>query len=59
MSGLAARRHSWLLVNIPFGVKSIDRKWLKSGYMEKLMLHPTEEGTPQLYNGTREGGGNH
>src|SRR3974377_1147833 len=23
------------------------RKWLKSGYMEKNILYPTEEGTPQ------------
>ena len=23
------------------------RKWLKAGYMEKHVLHPTEEGTPQ------------
>jgi retron-type reverse transcriptase len=23
------------------------KKWLKAGYMEKHVLHPTEEGTPQ------------
>lgn len=39
--------HDWLLANIPLRDKAIVRKWLKSGYMEKLILHPTEEGTPQ------------
>ena len=39
--------HDWLLDNIPLGDKAILRKWLKSGYMEKLVLHPTEDGTPQ------------
>jgi RNA-directed DNA polymerase len=27
--------------------KSILRKWLKAGFIEKHVLHPTEEGTPQ------------
>src|SRR5260370_24245789 len=27
--------------------KAMLRKWLKAGYMEKQVLHPTEEGTPQ------------
>ena len=27
--------------------RAILRKWLKAGYMEKQVLHPTEEGTPQ------------
>ena len=27
--------------------KEILRKWLKAGYMEKAVLHATEEGTPQ------------
>src|SRR2546430_6676911 len=27
--------------------KGMLRKWLKAGYMEKHVLHPTEEGTPQ------------
>jgi RNA-directed DNA polymerase len=27
--------------------KTILKKWLKAGYMEKHVLHPTEEGTPQ------------
>ena len=27
--------------------RSILRRWLKAGYMEQHILHPTEEGTPQ------------
>jgi len=27
--------------------KSILRKWLKSGYIDKNVFYPTEEGTPQ------------
>src|SRR2546430_11741608 len=27
--------------------KTILRKWLKAGYIEKHVLHPTEDGTPQ------------
>jgi RNA-directed DNA polymerase len=38
--------HDWLLAHIPIE-KGILRKWLKAGYMEKNVLHPTEEGTPQ------------
>ncbi len=38
--------HDWLLTHAPME-KSILRKWLKAGYMEKNVLHPTEEGTPQ------------
>lgn len=38
--------HDWLLAHIPME-KAILRKWLKAGYMEKHVLHPTEEGTPQ------------
>lgn len=38
--------HEWLLKNIPLD-KVILRKWLKAGFMEKDVLHPTEEGTPQ------------
>ncbi len=38
--------HEWLLENIPME-KSILRQWLKAGYMEQHVLHPTEEGTPQ------------
>ncbi len=38
--------HEWLLAHIPME-KPILKKWLKAGYMEKHVLHPTEEGTPQ------------
>jgi RNA-directed DNA polymerase len=38
--------HEWLLENIPME-KNILRRWLKAGYMEQHILHPTEEGTPQ------------
>ncbi|GCE09440.1 group II intron reverse transcriptase/maturase [Dictyobacter aurantiacus] len=38
--------HDWLLAHIPME-KTILRKWLKAGYMEKNVLHLTEEGTPQ------------
>jgi len=38
--------HTWLLTHIPME-KAILRKWLKAGYMEKNVLYPTEEGTPQ------------
>ena len=38
--------HEWLLTHIPME-KVILRKWLKAGYMERNILHPTEAGTPQ------------
>ena len=38
--------HEWLLAHIPMD-KTILRKWLKAGFMEKQVLHATEEGTPQ------------
>ena len=38
--------HDWLLTHIPMD-KAILRKWLKAGYMEGNVLHPTEAGTPQ------------
>jgi RNA-directed DNA polymerase len=38
--------HTWLEAHIPME-KSILRKWLKAGYIEKRVLKPTEEGTPQ------------
>ena len=38
--------HEWLLAHIPMD-KTILRKWLKAGYMEKHVLSPTEAGTPQ------------
>jgi RNA-directed DNA polymerase len=38
--------HDWLLANVLVD-KTILRKWLKSGYMEKNVFHETREGTPQ------------
>jgi RNA-directed DNA polymerase len=38
--------HGWLEACIPME-KSILRKWLKAGFIEKRVLKPTEEGTPQ------------
>jgi RNA-directed DNA polymerase len=38
--------HEWLLAHIPME-KGILRKWLKAGFIDKNVLHPTEEGTPQ------------
>jgi RNA-directed DNA polymerase len=38
--------HEWLLANIPTD-KVILQKWLKAGFIEKSLFHPTEEGTPQ------------
>ena len=38
--------HDWLLAHVPMD-RAILQKWLKSGYMEKHVLHETTEGTPQ------------
>ena len=38
--------HEWLLAHVPMD-RAILGKWLKAGYMEKQVLHATEEGTPQ------------
>jgi RNA-directed DNA polymerase len=38
--------HDWLLAHIPMD-KAILSKWLKAGYLEGHVLHPTEAGTPQ------------
>jgi RNA-directed DNA polymerase len=38
--------HDWLLANIPME-RAILQKWLKAGFMERYVLHPTEMGTPQ------------
>ncbi len=38
--------HDWLIANVPME-KSILRRWLKAGYMDRSTLHPTDEGTPQ------------
>jgi RNA-directed DNA polymerase len=38
--------HTWMAQNIPMD-KTVLHKWLKAGYVEKRILFPTEEGTPQ------------
>ena len=38
--------HPWLLSHIPMD-KTILNTWLKAGYMDKSVLYPTEDGTPQ------------
>src|SRR5262249_43773905 len=38
--------HSWLRSHIPME-KTILKKWRKAGYMDKSVLYPTEDGTPQ------------
>jgi RNA-directed DNA polymerase len=38
--------HPWMLNNIPMDT-GILNKWLKTGYMEKEVFHPTEEGVMQ------------
>jgi RNA-directed DNA polymerase len=38
--------HEWLETHIPME-KTILHKWLKAGFMEKRILYPTTEGTPQ------------
>jgi RNA-directed DNA polymerase len=38
--------HEWLLAHVPMD-RTILRKWLKSGYMEKYVFHETADGTPQ------------
>src|SRR5207245_2689468 len=38
--------HDWLLAHVPTD-RVILQKWLKSGYMEKHVLHETTDGTPQ------------
>jgi RNA-directed DNA polymerase len=38
--------HDWLLAHVPID-RAILQKWLKSGYMEKYVLHETTDGTPQ------------
>jgi len=45
-SGFDNISHSWLLSHIPME-KTILKKWLKAGYMDKSVLYPTEDGTPQ------------
>ena len=38
--------HDWLLANIPMD-KTVLKKWLKSGFVEKGIWFPTQAGTPQ------------
>lgn len=38
--------HDWLLANIPMD-KAVLQKWLKSGFVWKGQMFPTEAGTPQ------------
>ena len=38
--------HPWMLDHIPMD-RSILRKWLKAGFIDKNTLHPTNAGTPQ------------
>ena len=38
--------HEWLLAHIPIN-RTVLRQWLKAGYLEERILHPTEAGTPQ------------
>src|SRR5260370_20151031 len=38
--------HDWLLAHIPMD-KTMLRKWLKAGFIDKHVLQATEEGTPQ------------
>ena len=38
--------HQWLVDNIPMD-KSILKKWLKSGYIDKGLFYRTDSGTPQ------------
>ena len=38
--------HEWLLSHVPMD-KTILQRWLKAGYREKSVLHPTDDGTPQ------------
>ena len=38
--------HDWLLAHVPTD-KAMLRKWLKAGYMEHHILHPTDDGTPR------------
>src|SRR5262249_26091117 len=40
--------HGYLLRTMgPFPARELVRQWLKAGYLEQRVFHPTEEGTPQ------------
>jgi RNA-directed DNA polymerase len=45
-SGFDKISHPWLLSHMPME-KTILNTWLKAGYMDKSVLYPTEDGTPQ------------
>lgn len=38
--------HDWLVAHVPLD-RAILRKWLRAGYLERHVLHPTDEGVPQ------------
>jgi RNA-directed DNA polymerase len=38
--------HEWIVAHIPMDT-TILQQWLKAGYLERAVLHPTEAGTPQ------------
>jgi RNA-directed DNA polymerase len=38
--------HEWLLANIPMD-RAMLHKWLKAGFVDKQVLHPTQTGVPQ------------
>jgi RNA-directed DNA polymerase len=38
--------HDWLMAHIPME-RTMLRKWLKAGYLERQVLYPTDDGTPQ------------
>lgn len=38
--------HDWLMAHVPMD-RSVLSRWLKSGFMERGRLYPTEAGTPQ------------
>ncbi len=38
--------HDWLVDHVPTNKEKL-RAWLKAGYLEREMFHPTAEGTPQ------------
>ena len=38
--------HEWMVEHIPMNKRKL-KLWLKSGYLEKKMYYPSEEGTPQ------------
>jgi RNA-directed DNA polymerase len=38
--------HEWILTHLPMD-PAILQQWLKAGYLERQVLHPTEAGTPQ------------